>query len=76
MPVDHRSNMDLITRSRIGMRDLKDKARGMLKTKEEVLGYTFRPGDVVIDKETGEEVIILAGAKAFVKVQTPPGEGA
>lgn len=69
MAIDHRKNIDILTRSKIEA-GIEGKEGGIFTlSEEELLGLKFKPGDKVVDTITGKEGIILAGQRASHTIQ-------
>lgn len=60
MPFNIRKALDAIVPTKQDLEVTREKAPELDQTREEVLAYQFKPGQVVRDKVTGKEVKILA----------------
>lgn len=71
--MDHRPIIDKLTSLRIEEEERTSKLNIRGPSEEEIQGLAYRPGERVIDKTTGKEVIVLAGKRANYTISTAEG---
>jgi len=70
MGIDHREIIDKIEEVNALLREKHEKGPFLEPPPSyEVLGLTFRPGEEVVDKVTGQKGVILDGGKARIALQ-------
>jgi len=60
MAFNPRKALDTIVPTKQAIEDARRPGEALEPSREEILNYTFRPGQVVKDRVTGKEVKILA----------------
>jgi len=70
VPFNPRKVLDTLVPTKQEMEETRKPAEALEPIKEEVLGFAFRPGQVVRDKVTGKEVKILAADRGDFVVKS------
>ena len=68
MAVDHQAVIDEITAQGYFWKTLKEKIKKYKKDDHFLMGLKYKPGDKVIDKISGKEMIIVDGKRTPYQV--------